>query len=268
MHDLEMGLGRRRGLAATAVWLLDVDELPLEMKTAEEMDVPGAPVTPAPAHAECNRPAPQAREARELSPAIRLLSMVTRHLDVPHLTVHAERPRAAVCVQHLRGSEPSESRESRAAPRPPPSATPPSCPPGACRSRERNRRGLGLWRSTLLAVVARRDAAPMKRLGMDLQPHLLGGGRHLGGQHAGVAHSGEADTCNASAPRSVRGVVSREGRGPEQRGPWLTTERVTGRAQAGPARLNWADLTAMLRPDTVRGTLGRLIRVTRRPEVM
>ena len=114
------------GLAATAVWLLDVDELPLEMKTAEEMDVPGAPVTPAPAHAECNRPAPQAREARELSPANRLLSMVTRHLDVPHLTVHAERPRAAVCVQHLRGSEPSESRESRAAPRPPPSATPPS----------------------------------------------------------------------------------------------------------------------------------------------
>jgi hypothetical protein len=61
----------------------------------------------------------------------------------------------------------------------------------------------------------------MKRLGMDLQPHLLGGGRHLGGQHAGAAHSGEADTCNASAPRSVRGewtaeravVRSREGRG-------------------------------------------------------
>jgi hypothetical protein len=61
---------------------------------------------------------------------------------------------------------------------------------------------------------------------------------------------------------------SREGRGLEQRGPWLTTERVMGRAQAGPARLNWADLTAMLRPYTVRGTLGRLIRVTRRPEVM
>ena len=89
------------GLAATAVWLLDVDELPLEMKTAEEMDVPGAPVTPAPAHAERNRPAPQARAPHELSPADSLMLVVTRRPDVAHLTAHAERPPAALCVQHL-----------------------------------------------------------------------------------------------------------------------------------------------------------------------
>ena len=86
------------GLAATAVWLLDVDELPLEMKTAEEMDVPGAPVTPAPAHAERNRPAPQARAPHELSLADSLVLMVTRRPDVPHPSLLMLNGRALLCV--------------------------------------------------------------------------------------------------------------------------------------------------------------------------
>ena len=83
-------------LAHAPVWLLRAGEMPLVLKTAEETDVPGAPVTPAPAYAERNRPAPQVRAPHELSPADRLVLMVTRRPDVPHLTAHAERPRAAL----------------------------------------------------------------------------------------------------------------------------------------------------------------------------
>lgn len=100
-------------LAATAVWLLDVDESPLVMKTAAEMHMTVHPSHQRPRMPSATTPTPQAREAHELSPANSLLSMVTRRLDAPHLTAHAERPRAAVCVQHLRGSEPSESWETR-----------------------------------------------------------------------------------------------------------------------------------------------------------
>jgi hypothetical protein len=65
-------------LAHAPVWLLRAGEMPLVLKTAEETDVPGAPITPAPTHAERNRPAPQARAPHELSPADSLALMVTR----------------------------------------------------------------------------------------------------------------------------------------------------------------------------------------------
>ena len=84
----------RRGFCARA--------MPPVEKKAEEMHVLGAPGTPAPAHAERNRPTPQARMPHELSPADSLVPMVTQRSDVPHLTTaHAERPRAAVCVRSI-----------------------------------------------------------------------------------------------------------------------------------------------------------------------
>jgi hypothetical protein len=88
--------------AHALVWLLHAGEMPPVEKKAEEMHVLGAPGTPAPAHAERNRPTPQARMPHELSPADSLVPMVTQRADVPHLTTaHAERPRAAVCVRSI-----------------------------------------------------------------------------------------------------------------------------------------------------------------------
>ena len=88
--------------AHALVWLLHAGEMPPVEKKAEEMHVPGAPGTPAPAHAERNRPTPQARMPHELSPADSLVPMVTQRSDVPHLTTaHAEGPRAAVCVRSI-----------------------------------------------------------------------------------------------------------------------------------------------------------------------
>ena len=85
-------------LAHAPVWLLRAGEMPHVMKTAEEMDVPGAPVTPAPAHAERNRPAPQARAPHELSLADSLVLMVTRRPDVPHPSLLMLNGRALLCV--------------------------------------------------------------------------------------------------------------------------------------------------------------------------
>ena len=88
--------------AHALVWLLHAGEMPPVEKKAEEMHVLGAPGTPAPAHAERNRPTPQARMPHELSPADSLVPMVTQRSHVPHLTTaHAERPRAAVCVRSI-----------------------------------------------------------------------------------------------------------------------------------------------------------------------
>ena len=42
--------------AHALVWLLHAGEMPPVEKEVEEMDVPGAPSTPAPAHAEHNHP--------------------------------------------------------------------------------------------------------------------------------------------------------------------------------------------------------------------
>jgi len=84
-------------VAHALVWLLRAGEMPPVVKKVEEMDVPGAPSTPAPAHAERNHPTPQARVPHELSPTDSLVPMVTQRSDVPHLTAHAERP-ALLCV--------------------------------------------------------------------------------------------------------------------------------------------------------------------------
>jgi hypothetical protein len=100
--------------------------------------------------------------------------------------------------------------------RPPASEERPAGRPGVCRA-ECVRRGLGLRRSTLLAVVARRDAAPMKRLGM-------GSGSRISMEWAAprrTVHRRRAQwrayTCSASAPRWVRAPLwSREFRRSER----------------------------------------------------
>ena len=73
------------------------------MKKAEEMHVPSAPGTPAPAHAERNHPTPQARMPHELSPTYSLVPMVTQRSDVPHLTTaHAGHALLCVCAASAR----------------------------------------------------------------------------------------------------------------------------------------------------------------------
>lgn len=110
----------------------------------------------------------------------------------------------------------------------------------------------------------------MKRLGMRSGSHIS---MEAGGASADSTPETPAVARLTPAAPQLRDGSWRCGReefrrSNDQRGPWLTTERVMGRAQAGPARLNWAELTAILRPDTVRGTLGRLIRVTQRSGVI
>ena len=212
-------------VAHALVWLLRAGEMPPMVKKVEEMDVPGAPGTPAPTHAGRNPLTHPPRAPHELSPADRLVPMVTWCPHVPHLAAHAERPHAAVCVQHLRGSEPSESRETHAAARPPASETRPAGRPGLCRA-DRIRRRLGLRWSTLLAVVAHHDAAPMKRLGMISSSHIrmdAGGasvdstpkstavaGLHL--QHCN-SEKGSSGAVSLPALLSSRARMSGEGRG-------------------------------------------------------
>ena len=162
--------------AHALVWLLHAGEMPPVEKKAEEMHVLGAPGTPAPAHAERNRPTPQARMPHELSPADSLVPMVTQRSDVPHLTTaHAGRALLCVCAASARlgifGELGDPSRGSVT----PASETRPAGRLAVCRA-ERIRRRLGLRRSMLVAVVAHHDAAPMKRLGMSSSSHMDVGG--------------------------------------------------------------------------------------------
>ena len=167
----------------------------------------------------------------ELSPADSLVPMVTQRSDVPHLTTaHAERPRAAVCVRSI-----CHTRNLRR-------ARMPAGRLGVCRA-ERIRRRLGLRRSMLVAVVAHRDAAPMKRLGDELQ-QPYGRGRRLGGQYPGDERSGGLTPAALQVRDEFEGrcsVLVRFSTGARltDREGWLTTERAKGRApgRAGSAKL-------------------------------
>ena len=123
----------------------------------------------------------------------------------------------------------------------PASETRPAGRPGVCRA-ERIRRRLGLRRSMLVAVVAHRDAAPMKRLGMSQQPY--GRGRRLGGQYPGDERSGGLTPAALQVRDEFEGRCSvpvrfSTGARLTDREGWLTTERAKGRApgRAGSAKL-------------------------------
>ena len=114
-----------------------------------------------------------------------------------------------------------ESRETRAAAQPPASETRPAGRPGVCRA-ECIRRRLGLRRSTLFAVVARRDAAPMKRLGMAATSpwrwaaprRTVAGGEHSDGLTYTPAALRRRDRFERRCGRESSGArMSREGRG-------------------------------------------------------